>query len=145
MKRVISLTLSSILVLYSPVLAQEGERVRPTLMPTGGFVLFYGGSGPMSYITPTPRDVPKGARMLGEVQGEGCQWGIFIPLQLSLRPEGVSSVFGNAGFVKALGEIRQKHPDLDGLFDMKIDRHTFSILSIYNRACTEVIARGFSY
>lgn len=133
-------------ILFSGVCAwaQEGYEARPTLMAPGGLLLFYGGAGPVSYRAPTPRDLPPGAKLLGEVRGEGCQQGLFIPIDLSLRPTSVSSVIGNAGFEKALAQIHHDHPTLDGLFDIKIDRHTVSIISIYRKACTEVSARGFS-
>jgi hypothetical protein len=125
-------------------LAQDEDEAHPTLMAPGGFMLFYGGAGPVSYRESTPRDVPKQAKLLGEVQGEGCQQGLFIPIQLSFRSNSVSGITGNAGFEKALREIHQQHPALDGLFDVKVDRHTLSILGIYRRECTEVVAQGFS-
>jgi hypothetical protein len=123
---------------------QEGAHARPTLLRPGGIVLFNVGSGPMSSIFPTPSELPKQAKVLGEVRGVGCQQGIFIPLQLSLRPQGASSAWGNAGFQKAIAQIRQQDSRVDGIFDVKVDRHIFSVLGIYQRACTEILARGFT-
>ena len=126
------------------VQAEDGDNARPTLLPPGGLLLFYGGRGPMSYTMPTPRDVPKNARLLGELSYEDCQQGIFIPIQLSYRATSVSSVFGDASFSRILSNIRKQHPEVDGIFDIRVDRRQFSILGIYRRACTDVVARSYS-
>jgi hypothetical protein len=147
MKKGIFLLLALLITFAGVVQAddeQESAHARPTLLRPGGFVLFNVGSGPLSSVFPTPRELPEHAKVLGEVHGVGCQQGIFIPLQLSLRPQGASSAWGNAGFQKALSQIRTQDPRVDGIFDVKVDRHIFSVLGIYQRACTEVLARGFS-
>jgi hypothetical protein len=41
-------------------------------------------------------------------------------------------------------DIQSRSSELDGIFDVKVDVHKFSILGIYRRECTEITARGFS-
>jgi hypothetical protein len=102
-------------------------------------------TGPMSFVAMTPRDVPKDARMLGEVRGRSCQRGVSIPLSATIRATSVSAGFGDGSYKKAVEDIKTKHPDLVGLFDVKVDLGQFSILGgLYRSLCTYVSARGFA-
>ena len=115
------------------------------LMFVGGFVVFYDSEGPLSYQTMTPREIPKDAVLVGEVMGDSCQHGLSIPIIFSLTDRiRISGAKGNGGFKKALLNIREKHPDLAGLFDVKVDVEQWSILTVYQRECTIVVAQGFT-
>jgi hypothetical protein len=113
------------------------------LIRVSGLIVFYGTEGPLSFQTLAYRELPPGSRLAGEVKGRGCQHGLSIPLSASLRPTSVSGAFGRGGFGKALEDIRKARPELDGIVDVKVDSHFFSILGIYRRLCTEVTAQGF--
>ena len=107
-------------------------------------ILFYDSEAPLSYQTLTHRDVPQDAVLVGEVVGESCQRGLRVPLLFVLPINTrVSGAIGNGSYEKALSNIREKHPDLDGIYDVRVDIHTFSILTVYVRDCTNVVARGF--
>lgn len=114
------------------------------LIFVGGFILFYDSQGPLSYQTYTPQESPDGAVSLGEVAGDSCQHGLSIPIIFSAADRfSVSGAKGDGSFKKALRDLHQKHPEVDGIYDVKVDVHQLSILGIYKRACTEVAARGF--
>ena len=53
------------------------------------------------------------------------------------------AVRGRAGYGKALEDIRRRNPGLRGIWDVKLDDHTLSVLGFFRRVCTEVTARGF--
>ncbi len=114
------------------------------LIFVGGFVVFYESEGPLSYQTLTPRALPKDAVLVGEVTGDSCQHGLSIPIIFSATDRfSVSGAKGNGSFTKALRDIHQKYPEVEGVYDVKVDNHRFSILGIYKRDCTEVVAQGF--
>jgi hypothetical protein len=114
------------------------------LIPPGGFIVFYNSQGPLSYRTLTLKDLPAGTSQLGEVRVNNCQHAVSIPLNLVFR-QGVtlSGVQGNGGFKKAMASLQRDYPQVDGIFDVKIDMHELSILGLYARECTEIVARGF--
>ncbi len=115
------------------------------LIFVGTFMLFYDSQGPLSYQTLTPRESPDGAVLLGEVAGESCQHGVSIPIILSANDRfSVSGAKGDGSIKKALQDLRQNHPEVEGIYDVKIDVHQLSfLLGIYQRDCTEVVAQGF--
>lgn len=114
------------------------------LIFVGGFILFYDSEGPLSYQTFTPRESPDGAVLLGEVAGNSCQHGLSIPIIFSATDRfSVSGAKGDGSFRKALRDLHQRHADVEGIFDVKVDVHQLSILGIYKRDCTEVVAQGF--
>lgn len=123
---------------------EEGADAFPGLLPPGGLVLFYNSSGPLSFVTATRRELPKGAVLLGEVRGRSCQYGISIPLGLSPNATSLSGAAGNGGFKKALEDIQKKDPEVIGIYDVKEDLHLTSILGIFRRLCTEVTAGAFA-
>ena len=110
-----------------------------------GFILFYDSKGPLSYQASTPRDLPKDAVLLGEVLGDSCQYGVSIPIIFSGTERlSLSGGKGDGSYQKALRDLHRKHPDVEGIYDIKVDIHQISILlGIYKRNCTEVVAQGF--
>lgn len=114
------------------------------LIFVGGFILFYDSEGPLSYQTFTPRESPDSAVLLGEVAGASCQHGVSIPIIFSATDRfSVSGAKGDGSFKKALSDLHLKHPLVEGVYDVKVDVHQLSILGIYKRDCTEVVAQGF--
>lgn len=139
--------LALVLALVAPAFAAgEGDEdgAVPDMMTTGGLVLYYDSTGPMSFVTMTPKDVPSGARLLGEVSGESCQRGLSVPIAVQLNATSLSGVYGDGGYRKALEAIKKAHPDLAGIYDVKTDLELFSILGVYRTLCTVVAARGFA-
>lgn len=127
-----------------PALAQDGYEAESGLIRPGGWLIFFSAEGPLSYQTLTPKDVPPGAVRIGEVRGRGCQHGVSVPLPTSSSSRtSVSGAGGAGGFDKALQDIRERHPDLKGIYDVKVDEHFLGILTIYSRRCIEVTAKGF--
>lgn len=116
----------------------------PGLIFVGLFMVFYDSEGPLSYQTGTPYEVPKDAIRTGEVRGDSCQHGVSIPIPFTTSSlVSFSGAKGNGSYKKALLDIKEQHPDLDGLYDVKVDIHRRAILTIYRRSCTIVVARGF--
>ena len=142
-----SLTILITFLLSTTAWAQNLQyEADPGLIPLGftDLIVFYDSEGPLSYQTMTHRDVPDDAILLGEVLGESCQRGLRIPIFFLLPTNfRVSGAMGNGSYKKALLDIKEKHPDLDGLYDVKVDIHIWSILTVYIRDCTNVVARGF--
>jgi hypothetical protein len=119
-------------------------EARPGLIPIGGFIIFYDSEGPLSYQTMTPQEVPKNVVSVGEVVGNSCQHGLTIPIISSANNRtSVSGAKGDGSYRQALLNIQQKHPDLAGLYDVKVDIQRLSILTIYSKECTIVVAQGF--
>ena len=128
-----------------PAAAQEdSSQAMPSILRMGGLSLFNDTQGPLSFVSMTPREVPAGARLLGEVTGRSCQHGLAIPLAASLRATTLSGTLGKGGYDKALADLKSRRPDVDGVYDVKVDLHLRSILGFYKRLCTEVTARGFA-
>lgn len=116
------------------------------LVSAGTIVLFYDTKGAAAYVAMTRRELPPDAEVLpGEVYGRGCQYSLSIPLgsPLNRSSQSVSAARGRAGYGKALDEIRLRNPGLRGIWDVKLDDHTLSVLGFFRRVCTEVTARGF--
>ena len=119
-------------------------EARPGLIFVGGFVLYYDSEAPLSYQTLTPNEKPVDVVTIGEVKGDSCQHGLSIPIIFSATDRtSVSGATGDGSYKKALLAIREKHPDLAGLYDVKVDIHQWSILT-YSRECTIVVAQGFT-
>ncbi len=124
--------------------AADSSTAQPALIPLGGAVLFSNIEGPLSFITTVARELPKGAALHHEARGESCQHALSIPLLGVSRMLKISGALGEGGYDKALGKIRERHPDFDGLFDVKMDLHFTSVLGLYTRLCVEVEGRGFT-
>lgn len=129
--------------LMADVHGQGSYEATPGLLPSGGFVIFFNAEGPLSYATLTVAELPEDAISLGPVSGRGCQYGLAIPIVGSSSIARVSGAAGRGGFQKALREIRERHPELRGIYDVKVDNHLFSVLTVFSRRCAEISARGF--
>jgi hypothetical protein len=138
------LTLAALLTALGAAAQEGGSEARPVLIQPGGLPMFYVSEGPLSFVTPTPGELPRGARDLGEVKGRSCQHGLSIPLAASIRATTVSGAIGNGGYRKVLAAMRKQRPELAGIYDVKVDVQILSILGFYRRTCTEVAARGFT-
>lgn len=120
-------------------------EANPGLLFVGAFMVLYDSEGPLSYQTMTPREVPPDAISAGEVRGNSCQHGLSIPIIFSGSDRvSVSGALGDGSFKKALLDIYQKHPHLKGIYDIKVDIDRMSILTVYRRDCTIVVAQGFT-
>ncbi len=140
---------AALLVLLAAPAAALGENEDDTALPSmtnrGSIHLFYQSVGPMSFVAMTPKDVPADARQLGEVKSVSCQRGVSIPLAASFRATSVSNSYGDGGYRKALELMKKRHPDLEGIYDVKVDLGIFSVLGgLYRSLCTYVTARGFA-
>jgi hypothetical protein len=143
-KRLLCLTcLVAALVVPQAALGQSGYEASTGIIRPGGFVLFLSASGPLSYATLTPGDLPGDALRLGPVRGRGCQFAIATPIINIAGIPRLSAGAGSGGFDKALQNIRERYPDLQGLYDVKIDVHMVNILTVFQRLCTEITAQGF--
>ena len=133
--------------LSSPARATgEGDEdtAAPGLIPPGNFVLFYDTQGPLSFVTMTPRDRPKGVVELGTVKGTSCQHGLSVPISADVRGTSITGSVGDGGFAKALADIKKAKPEVAGIYDVRTDMRVFSILGLYRKLCTEVTARAFA-
>jgi hypothetical protein len=126
----------------APARADEYDA-RPGLMPAGGILIFYDSQGPLSAASMSPKEVPADAQRIADVKGRSCQYGLSVPLSLSLRATSLSGVAGNGGYKKALERMKKDYPGLKGIYDAKVDLHTISVLGIFRMTCTEILARGF--
>jgi hypothetical protein len=131
------------LVAPPAAVGQSGYEASPGVIRPGGFVLFLRASGPLSYATLTPGDLPRDARRLGPVRGRGCQFAVATPLLTLTGIPRLSAGAGGGGLGKALQHIRARHPELQGLYDVKIDVHVVGVLTVFQRLCTEITAQGF--
>lgn len=136
--------LLALILLSGPAAAQEdSSRASPRLIRPEGILLFYNARGPLSFVAMTPGQLPKGAVPIGEVRGRSCSHGLSVPLSASIRPTSLSAVAGDGGYYKILESMQRKRPELAGIYDVKVDLHIVSILGIYRKQCTEILARGF--
>lgn len=131
-------------LLALPASAQEdGEAARPGPLRMGGFNLYSDVDSPMSLVTMTPKEVPAGAVLLGEVEARSCQHGVAVPITASFQPTTISGAGGDGSYAKALAALKKKRPEIRGLYDVRADFHLLSILGFYRRLCVEVTARAF--
>src|SRR5262245_5355272 len=100
--------------------SQEGS-LSPDLIGSGGFVVYYDARGPLSVLPMTPRKLPPGASILGEIKGEVCQYGISVPLGIPYEAPSISAAYGRGGYEDVLRSIQKEHPELTGVFDVRVD------------------------
>jgi hypothetical protein len=124
--------------------SQNSYSSKPMLIRPGGLLLFYNAEGPLSLQAMTPKEIPKDLvpAKSEEVFAKGCQHGLSIPLSLAIRRQSLSGAWGKAGMGKAILKLKKEQPEIVGLYDVKIDMHTTSILGIYTRQCVEITGRG---
>jgi hypothetical protein len=139
--------LLAVLLALPPCAGARGENDEdtavPGLIPSGSLMLFYNSEGPLSFVAMTPKDKPAGAPELGLVKGVSCQHGLSIPLSVDIRGTSITGAVGDGGFAKAIAQIRKDRPEAVGIYDVRTDMRVFSILGIYRKLCTEVVARAF--
>ncbi len=139
-----SALLLSLFLAAAPARAQDegdGSQNIPGLISVGGYLLYYNSEGPLALVSETSK--PKNSADLGEVTGRSCQHGLSIPISASLRGQSISGAGGDGGYRKTLIEIKRAHPDLAGIYDVKVDMAQMTILGIYYRFCTIITARGY--
>ena len=100
-------------------------------------------SAPLSSQPLLPSEIPKDAAFSGKVFGEGCQFAVSAPLTLAYNATKLSVAFGGGGYMKAIMEIKNRRPDINGIYDEMIDEHSLSILGIFQYLCVEVHARAY--
>ncbi len=123
---------------------QAWYAARPTLIQPGSyFVLFYQSKGSLSYQPMQGRDLPQKAIVMGNYREKTCQYGLSVPTSPAYNATKISLAIGEGTYFKTLEKIRKKHPELSGLFDIKADAQTTSVLGIFGRQCMVVDARGF--
>ena len=143
MIKIVALLLGSLLATTS-CSGGPAYEANSGLIFVGTFVVYYDSEGPLSYQTITPWELPKDGIPIGEVMGDSCQHGLSLPIIYSATDRvSVSGAVGDGSYRKALRDILRKHPDLYGLYDVKVDIQRLSILTIYSRSCTIVVAQGF--
>lgn len=113
------------------------------LMTLGGFVVLFAAEGPLSYATATPRDVPADAVRVGTVRGRSCQYGLSVPVAGGISGTRLSGAVGDGGYEAALRDLQARQPALRGIYDVKVDEHSRSVLTVYRQLCVEVTAEGF--
>lgn len=125
----------------------EWESNNGLMAPPGSLILFYDSQGPLSFVAMSPRELPADAVLMGEVYARTCQYGLGIPIIPPTSPTSsgtsISGVKGNGSYQKTLLRLKARYPELRGIFDVRVDDHTTSILAIFRRLCTEITARGF--
>jgi hypothetical protein len=124
---------------------QDWYKARSTLMTPGSyFIAFYQTKGALSYQPMDGKDLPANIIDAGTFQDKSCQFGISVPISpLAVNSAKISAHFGDGTYFKTLRKIRKKHPELAGLFDIKADLQTVSVLGIFAKECVIVAARGF--
>jgi hypothetical protein len=123
---------------------EDEDSAFPGMQPASGLVLYYNSSGPLSFPSLTPKDVPGDARKIREVKGRACQRGLALPTSASFNATNVSAYYGNGSYAKALAQIKKEHPEVVGIYDVRTDLEVFSVLGFYRSLCTEVTARAFA-
>ncbi len=133
-----------LLLCAAPLRAQDegdGTANFPGLISTGGYVLYYNSEGPLAYV-PEGRP-PKERTEMGEITARTCQYGVSIPLEAAFRPAMASGGAGDGSYKKTLQTLKHTYPQLEGIYDVKVDMRLLSVLGVFQRLCTIVTARGW--
>jgi hypothetical protein len=137
--------LAALLALAAAPAARAQEEGAGTGYPAGlrmgGLSLYKDTQAPMSLVTLPAK--PAGAEDAGEVKASRCQRGLALPIAANLRATSVSGAKGKGGFDQALEQIMKEHPDLKGIYDVRVDLRSFSVLGFFRKLCVEVTARGY--
>jgi hypothetical protein len=122
---------------------------RPGVSRAGN--VFEQATGPLSYQSPTARDVARTSGGPRTVRGESCQHAIVFPVAVAValfqKPAATEATpapslgvaWGDGGYVQALEEARAAAGGAE-LYDVRADAHVTAILGIYVRRCLEVHA-----
>jgi hypothetical protein len=134
------------LLLVGSAACKAPYMARPSVAEGG--TIYQGSVGPLSYQAPTPADVTPPAPVR-EVTAEACQQAIVIPIPIGgvttpsdpasagLTPIGVA--WGDGGVARAMASAARDAGD-GVLYDVRVDRHFFTVLWVYRRDCVEVHA-----
>ena len=115
----------------------------PSLVAPSGYFLVYDVQGTLSFEPSTRWNLPKDIKDAGAVSGQSCAYALSIPLSLALSSSKISGAYGENGYNKALKSILKVDPNIAGIYDVKVDRHTISVLGVFTRSCLELSARAF--
>ena len=130
------------------VFADEPElyEANPELINVDGYVMFFNTQGPLSYLSSTSGEIPIGATRMGNVHGQSCQHALSLPLtaDLKTRSAKIGGALGDGGYQQAFEKIKKDHPEIRGIYDVRVDMHEVRILSVYSKLCTDITARGFT-
>lgn len=138
------LLLAALLLAAAPACAlDEDEAVaRSGLLRMGGFNLGTIADAPLGLLGAVGSEIPKNAARLGELRGRACQYGVGVPYSLNFLST-INGVGGKGSFEKAIADIKKKQPDVEGLYDLKVDVHITGVLGIFRRQCIELSGRGW--
>ena len=132
-----------------PVLADEPEvyEANPELIHVDGSIVLFNAEGPVSYRSSTSGTLPAGAMTMGTVHCESCQHGLSLPLSADLKSRSakIGGALGNGGYQRAFENLKKEHPEIAGIYDVRVDLHEVRILSVYSKLYTEITARGFAF
>jgi hypothetical protein len=123
--------------------------------PTGG-TLFQGTTNGVQYRSALPRDVSHPPSTPREAYGQSCTTTLTFPMSpstpfygsdvalqvLNLR-QPLALIVGDAGFAAAVANARQSVQNAP-LYDVRVDLHTITVLSLYRRDCLEIHASALS-
>lgn len=120
-------------------------EANPSVLDLEGYVVFFNGTGPLSFVTAAPRVYPLGITRLGRVHVESCEQGWTLPFSLDLRTRSaeVSGGYGDGGYVKAMRKLQKENSEIKGIYDVQVDYHDTVILSIYSKHCVNITGRAF--
>ncbi len=111
-----------------------------------GIPVYQNFTSPVFYPSLTRRDiigVGKGRQIL-EVEGRSSKTRLFAPIGyfLGLNPtSGISIDVMDRSVQKAIEDARERY-GVGHLYDVRIDKHQFSILGIYTKTTTVIHAKG---
>ena len=115
----------------------------PSVVSPSGYFVVYDVQGTLSFEPSTRWELPKNILDQGEVLGQSCAYALSIPLSLALSTTKISGAYGENGYNKAVKNILKAHPDITGIYDVKVDTHIITVLGIFTRQCLELTARAF--
>ncbi len=115
----------------------------PSIVSPSGYFIVYDVQGTLSFEPSTRWELPKDITTIGQVTGQSCAYALSIPIALALTASKVSGAYGENGYNKAVKNILKVHPDISGIYDVKVDTHIITVLGIFTRQCLLLSARAF--
>ncbi len=140
----IALLIAFFACLFSPSKALGATYNQyPSVVSPSGYFIVYDVQGTLSFEPSTRWELPKNILDRGEVLGQSCAYALSIPLSLALSTTKISGAYGENGYNKAVKNILKSHPEITGIYDVKVDTHIITVLGIFTRQCLELTARAF--
>ena len=137
--------------LSSALLASTGCALPVTPSPSGG-TLYQGTTDGVQYRSALPRDVKLAPGPPRQATGLACRTSLALPpdpptpfygsnyaVQLLALKQPFYILWGDAGFATAM-EDAQRSVQNAPLYDVRVDMHTTTVLSILRRDCLEIHA-----